>query len=82
MVNEVCAEPAITGKYSVIDDAGIISALAFTPDYSGTYAAGTFSGSVSLYSEDMGGTASGHLEGVSPGGVTQVRGASNTSVHI
>nr|XP_031861950.1 uncharacterized protein CI109_002780 [Kwoniella shandongensis]KAA5529022.1 hypothetical protein CI109_002780 [Kwoniella shandongensis] len=33
---------------------GIVSALAFMPDYSGTFAAGTFSGSVSLYSEDTG----------------------------
>lgn len=50
---------------------GIISALAFSTDYSGLYAAGSFSGSVSLYSEDESGTV-GHLEGVEGGGVTQV----------
>lgn len=35
------------------------------------YAAGSFGGSVSLYSEDESGTV-GHLEGVEGGGVTQV----------
>ena len=51
---------------------GIISSLAFALDGKGAYAAGTFDGSVSVYSEDMGGTATVHLEGVEKGGVTQV----------
>ncbi|WVQ84161.1 hypothetical protein IAT38_006308 [Cryptococcus sp. DSM 104549] len=51
---------------------GIISALAFASDYSGTFAAGSYSGSVSLYSEDTGAVPMAHLEGVVGGGVTQV----------
>lgn len=51
---------------------GIISTLAFCPDYSGLFAAGSFSGTVSLYSEDTGGTPVQHLKGVIGGGVTQV----------
>jgi len=50
---------------------GIISALAFSTDYSGLYAAGSFSGSVSLYQEDHDGSV-GHIDGIEPGGVTQV----------
>jgi hypothetical protein len=50
---------------------GIISALACSTDYSGLYAAGSFSGSVSLYQEDHDG-AVGHIDGIEPGGVTQV----------
>ncbi|WRT64862.1 uncharacterized protein IL334_001798 [Kwoniella shivajii] len=51
---------------------GIISAISFCPDYSGTFAAGSFSGSVSLYSEDTGSTPVSHVEGVQGGGVTQI----------
>ncbi|KAK4689831.1 telomerase Cajal body protein 1, partial [Tremellales sp. Uapishka_1] len=51
---------------------GIISALAFSPDHSGTFAAGSFAGSVSLYSEDTGSNPLQHLEGISGGGVTQL----------
>ncbi|KIJ51341.1 hypothetical protein M422DRAFT_43897 [Sphaerobolus stellatus SS14] len=52
---------------------GIVSSLAFSPDYSGLYAAGTFSSNVVLYDE----TSSGaeivlYLEGVE-GPVTQVK---------
>ena len=63
------------GRYigtSCILTTGIISALAFATDYSGTFAAGSFRGSVSLYSEDTGVNAVGHLDGVNGGGVTQV----------
>ncbi|OCF76835.1 hypothetical protein I204_02541 [Kwoniella mangroviensis CBS 8886] len=53
---------------------GIISALSFCPDYSGTFAAGTYSSSssVSLYSEDTGFTPLAHVEGLVGGGVTQI----------
>ncbi|KAK8846832.1 hypothetical protein IAR55_005920 [Kwoniella newhampshirensis] len=51
---------------------GIISALAFSSDYSGTFAAGSFSGSASLYSEDTGATPVAHFDGVHRGGVTQL----------
>ncbi|WWC86988.1 uncharacterized protein L201_001869 [Kwoniella dendrophila CBS 6074] len=53
---------------------GIISALSFCPDYSGTFAAGSFSGkgSVALYSEDTGSTPLAHVEGIVGGGVTQI----------
>jgi hypothetical protein len=51
---------------------GIISALGFCHDYSGTFAAGSYSGTVAIYSEDTGGTQLQHLEGVTGGGVTQV----------
>lgn len=46
--------------------------MAFCPDYSGTFAAGSYSGNVAIYSEDTGGTQLQHLEGVTGGGVTQV----------
>jgi len=52
---------------------GIISALAFSSDYSGVFAAGSFSGTVSLYSEDTGATPMQHVDGIVGGGVTQVR---------
>ena len=61
------------------DDAliiGIVSALSFVPDYSGTYAAGTYAGTVTLYSEDTGGTPVQHVGGIKGGGVTQVSEAS------
>ncbi|WVR04557.1 hypothetical protein IAU60_001564 [Kwoniella sp. DSM 27419] len=51
---------------------GIISALSFCTDYSGTFAAGSFAGSVVLYSEDTGARALAHVEGVKGGGVTQI----------
>jgi WD40 repeat protein len=51
---------------------GIISAIAFSTDYSGLYAAGSYSGSVGLYDEDSERSV-GFLEGIHQGGVTQVR---------
>lgn len=55
----------------IADPQGIISALAFSTDYSGLYAAGSFGGSVSLYQEDHDGSV-GHLQGIVGSGVTQV----------
>lgn len=57
---------------------GIISALAFCSDYSGVYAAGTYSSttsSVALFDPDVGTGSSPtmYLEGVIPGGVTQIQ---------
>ena len=54
------------------DGTGIMSSIAFSTDYSGTYAAGSFSGSVAIYSEDTAATAVSHLDGVHPGGVTHL----------
>ncbi|WVF69918.1 hypothetical protein IAT40_004702 [Kwoniella sp. CBS 6097] len=51
---------------------GIISALAFCTDYSGTFAAGSFSGSVALYSEDTSSSPLAHVDGIKGGGVTQI----------
>ncbi|KAL1408959.1 hypothetical protein Q8F55_005773 [Vanrija albida] len=51
---------------------GIISALAFSQHSVGSYAAGSFGGSVVLYDEDTGVRAAGHLDGVEGGGVTQL----------
>jgi hypothetical protein len=61
--------PRVLGKGLI--EVGIISALAFSTDYSGLYAAGSFSGAVSLYQEDHDGSV-GHIDGIEPGGVTQV----------
>ncbi|CUA67925.1 hypothetical protein RSOLAG22IIIB_13579 [Rhizoctonia solani] len=51
---------------------GIISSLAFAPDWTGTYAVGTFSGTIALYTEDTGAQVQNWLEGFE-GGVTQTR---------
>lgn len=52
---------------------GIISALAFSPDGSGTFAAGSYSGSISLYGEDSGEDRLAEIEmGESSAGLTQV----------
>ncbi|CAE6452891.1 unnamed protein product [Rhizoctonia solani] len=51
---------------------GIISSLAFAPDWSGIYAAGSFGGSVALYTEDTGVQVQTWLEGTE-GSVTQIR---------
>ncbi|KAH7333735.1 WD40-repeat-containing domain protein [Rhizoctonia solani] len=51
---------------------GIISSLAFAPDWTGTYAAGSFNGAIALYTEDTGPQAQSWLEGIE-GGVTQIR---------
>jgi hypothetical protein len=51
---------------------GIMSALAFAPNWSGLYAAGSYSGGIAMYTEDTGAQVQGWLEGVE-GGVTQVR---------
>jgi hypothetical protein len=69
VVRRVCLPIILTGFTAY--HLGIISALAFSTDYSGLYAAGSFGGSVSLYQEDHDGSV-GHLDGVEPGGITQV----------
>lgn len=51
---------------------GIISAISFSQHNVGTYAAGSFNGSVVLYDEDTGARATAHLDGVQGGGVTQL----------
>lgn len=51
---------------------GIISSLAFCPDYSGLYAAGTFSSSIGLLSEETSADVLLYLDDV-PGPVTQVQ---------
>ncbi|CAE6360885.1 unnamed protein product [Rhizoctonia solani] len=51
---------------------GIISSLAFAPDWSGIYAAGSFGGSIALYTEDTGAQTQSWLEGAE-GGITQIR---------
>ncbi|KAG8684360.1 hypothetical protein FRC09_015440, partial [Ceratobasidium sp. 395] len=51
---------------------GIVSALGFAPDWSGLYAAGSYSGGIAMYTEETGAQAQGWLEGVE-GGVTQIR---------
>jgi hypothetical protein len=58
---------------------GIISAIGFCSDYSGLYAAGSFSGSVGLYDEDVDRVV-GFLDNVHPGGVTQVGRCSGWSL--
>lgn len=45
------------GSWDMRGQKGIISALAFNPDFSGAYAAGTYSSSVGIYVEDMDGCA-------------------------
>ncbi|CAE6477150.1 unnamed protein product [Rhizoctonia solani] len=49
---------------------GIISSLAFAPDWTGTYAVGSFDGAIALYTEDTGSQVQSWLEGTE-GGVTQ-----------
>ncbi|QRV85263.1 WD40 domain-containing protein [Ceratobasidium sp. AG-Ba] len=51
---------------------GIISALAFTPDWSGLYAVGSFSGGIAMYTEDTGVQIQGWLEGIDDG-VSQIK---------
>lgn len=69
---EADVTPGLGIRFTCSRSTGIISALSFSTDYSGLYAAGSFGGSVSLYSEDESG-AVGHLDGIEGGGVTQVR---------
>lgn len=57
--------------YDKLLTTGLISALAFSTHRVGSFAAGSFSGSVALYDEDTG-QATGHVEGVEGSGVTQV----------
>jgi hypothetical protein len=57
---------------SLMHRIGIISSLAFCPDYSGLYAAGTFSSSIGLLSEETGEDILLYLDDV-PGPVTQVQ---------
>ncbi|EUC60695.1 guanyl nucleotide-binding protein, putative [Rhizoctonia solani AG-3 Rhs1AP] len=59
---------------------GIISSLAFTPDWTGTYAVGSFDGAIALYTEDTGSQVQSWLEGTE-GGVTQIR-FNPTQAHI
>ncbi|KAF8526025.1 WD40 repeat-like protein [Hysterangium stoloniferum] len=51
---------------------GIISSLAFSPDFSGLYAAGTFSSSLVLFDESSKGEIVQYLEGTE-GAITQVK---------
>ncbi|KAG8742098.1 hypothetical protein FRC10_002034 [Ceratobasidium sp. 414] len=51
---------------------GIVSALAFAPDWSGLYAAGSYAGGIAMYAEETGSQAQGWLEGMN-GGVTQIK---------
>lgn len=60
-------------------ESGIISSLAFCPDYSGLYAAGTFSSSLVLFSESSGAEIIQSLGGVM-GPVTQVCDCLSTMV--
>lgn len=57
--------------YAKNNNEGIISSLAFSPDYSGLYAAGTFSSYLVLYDENSPGQIIQHMEGVE-GPITQV----------
>lgn len=52
--------------------AGIISSIAFCSDYAGSYAAGSYNGTVALYSEDTAATPLLNLEGVHATGVTHL----------
>lgn len=55
---------------------GIISALAFNPDYSGTYAAGTYSTTpqaIGIFDPDIGPNAMFFLGDVRPGGISQIK---------
>ena len=58
---------------------GIISCLGFAPDYSGLYAAGSFSGTTGLYVENAPGCIA--LLGEHTGGVTQLR-FSHDGLHL
>lgn len=51
---------------------GIISSIAFSPDYSGLYAAGTFNASIGLLSEDTGAQILLYLDDV-PSAITQLK---------
>ncbi|KAG9122712.1 hypothetical protein FRC07_000780, partial [Ceratobasidium sp. 392] len=51
---------------------GIVSAIAFAPDWSGLYAAGSYAGGIAMYVEETGEQAQGWLEGVE-GEVTQIK---------
>ncbi|KAG8795584.1 hypothetical protein FRC12_012323 [Ceratobasidium sp. 428] len=46
---------------------GIVSALGFAPDWSGLYAAGSYSGGIAMYTEETSARAQGWLEGVEGG---------------
>lgn len=50
---------------------GIVSSIAFCPDYSGLYAASSLSGAITLLTEATGGDAVAYLDGMS-GAITQV----------
>jgi telomerase Cajal body protein 1 len=68
--SEVCRVAART-KLVVSKSLGIISSLAFCPDYSGLYAAGTFSSSLVLFAENTQAEIVQSLGGVR-GPITQV----------
>lgn len=56
---------------------GIISALSFSPDGTGTFAAGSYAGNVSIYSEDTGEDRLAEIAlGETSAGITQVSGLS------
>lgn len=79
MGSRVCAAACDSSELSPQRPfSGIISALAFCSDYSGVYAAGTYSStssSIALFDPDVGTGSSPtmYLEGVIPGGVTQIQ---------
>jgi hypothetical protein len=50
---------------------GIISAIDFCPDYSGLFAAGTFTSSIGIFSEDTGSQVLRYLDDI-PGPISQV----------
>jgi len=54
--------------------AGLVSSLAFCPDYSGLYAASSFSTAITLFSEATGDEPVAYLDGLSSS-ITQVRRA-------
>lgn len=62
---------AASSKNIFILGIGIVSALDFCPDYSGLFAAGTFTASIGLFSEDTGSQILLYLDDV-PGPISQV----------
>ena len=54
---DILLDPATVrklGRLMIQRKIGMISALTFAPDGSGTFAAGSYSGNISIYSEDSG----------------------------
>jgi telomerase Cajal body protein 1 len=61
--------PTTRSRRDMTGQKGIISTLAFSPDYSKTYAAGSFAHSIGIYVEDMDGCAL-ELRDLDIGGIT------------